>query len=256
MTLAIIIPSRGRPASVARTVEAWKRTGAFEVARLVYALNEADALLPEYLTSIGEAQRSLGDRVERVAIGDCKMVPRLNQVARLLVAPANDIRALGFQGDDHVPRTEGWAHRYLAELDELVDAYGSGMVHGDDGVHGRKLCTEWAVSRSWVETLGRMVPALVQHLYCDDAVHDLAKAAGVYRYLGDDITIEHMHPLHGKGQRDATYAAGGLNDSIKHDDRRQYLKWSMRPRQVDKLGLSRQAAMLRALRPAEPAVES
>lgn len=257
MTLAIIVPSRGRPTSVARTIKAWRDTGAFDVGRLVYALNAADPLLDGYRIELAEHRRELGALVRYVVVPDCRMVPRLNQTAVAVLDTLPAVRAIGFQGDDHVPMTDGWAHRYLSELDALVDDRGCGMVHGDDGKHGSKLSTEWAVSRSWVETLGRMVPALVQHLYCDDAMHDLAKAAGVYRYLGgldpegaEPVRIEHRHPLHGKAERDATYAAGGLNAELTRSDKRAYLKWSQRPMQVDKLGLARQAGMLRALRPA------
>ena len=260
--LVIIIPTRGRPESIGRTVDAWHGTDAFEVAGIRWALNESDPAFPSYLAELDKLRLQGLDwpSVGALPYPDMRMVPRLNRAATDLLEREPAIRALGFQGDDHLPRTTGWAHDYLATLDEMTDTLGAGMVHSDDGAHGRKLCTEWAVTRSWVETLGRMVPALVSHLYCDDAVHDLAKAAGVYAYLGsggvgldgspDGHTIEHMHPLHGKGQRDDTYARGGLDSATKSADQQIYLKWSMRPPTVAKTGLSRQAAALRALRPA------
>ena len=253
--LVTIIPSKGRPESVARTVRAWVETGAFTVGAIRWALNASDPRVDEYLDAIGAIGGTPG-ALTAVVYPNVRMVPRLNQACLDLLDDdqAGRIRAIGFQGDDHVPASEDWARRYLAVLDGMTRTHGAGMVHGDDGLRGAKLASEWCVSRSWVQTLGRMVPALVQHLYCDDAVQDLAKAAGIYRYLGDGdgaVRITHVHPL-AEGTSavlDETYRSGGLNSSLKASDHQAYLKWSMRPEQIDKTGLARQAGMLRALKP-------
>lgn len=256
-SLVIVVPSRGRPSSVERTVAAWLETRAFDVGAIRWALNSSDPHVDEYLEAIAYERKKAGgtipeDGLGAIVYGDMRMVPRLNQASLDILVDALEVRAIGFQGDDHVPASHGWAHEYLAELDELVDLYGSGMVHGDDGLRGPRLASEWCVSRSWVTALGRMVPALVGHLYCDDAVQDLAKAAGVYRYLGPDVRVTHVHPLaEGAGAvTDDTYRRGGLNPALKASDEKVYRKWSMRPDTVDKTGLARQARILRSLRPA------
>ena len=103
-------------------------------------------------------------------------------------------------GDDHRPRTDGWDTKMLAALREL----GTGVVYGDDLLQGERLCTSWAMTSDIVRALGRMVPAPVEHMFCDNAVMDLAKAAKCLRYL-PDVVIEHLHPLAGKADWDPGY---------------------------------------------------
>ncbi|WP_037684635.1 hypothetical protein, partial [Streptomyces griseus] len=97
-------------------------------------------------------------------------------------------------------RTVGWAGRYVDELRQL----GTGIVYGDDGYQGERLPTQWAMTADVVGALGRMVPAPVEHLYCDNSVLDLGRAAGCIRYL-PDVLVEHMHPVAGKAADDDQY---------------------------------------------------
>ena len=146
------------------------------------------------------------------------MVHKLDATARDL---AGRYWALGFAGDDHLPQTIGWAKRYLTVLHEL----GTGMVYGDDGYQGRKLSTEWAVTSDVVRELGRMVPAPVEHMYCDNSMMDLFGAAGALRYL-PEVRIEHMHPHAGKAQTDAQYQRVNHRDQFK-TDRFWYEDWKI-----------------------------
>lgn len=273
--LVIIIPSKGRPGSVASTVKAWEETGAFETARLVYAVEWSELdLYRAALRDIGYESvgwtggRPVGTKPGNVTLAPTggALVESLNRTARIIAGldgrtelDWSDVRAIGYQGDDHLPRTAGWAARYAMELDDLVDDFGAGLVYGDDALRGERLCTEWAVSRSWITALGRMVPALVRHMFCDNAMIDLARAAQICRYLGggsDPVRIEHMHHLaegadgQPKAKPDATYALG---QASFQDDRRIYVRWSTRSPKADKLGLVRQTETLRALRPAPDA---
>ena len=56
-----------------------------------------------------------------------------------------------------------------------------------------------------IKALNRMVPAPVQHLYCDNSVMVLGQRTKMLAYL-PHVTIEHMHPIAGKGEWDAGYA--------------------------------------------------
>jgi hypothetical protein len=91
-------------------------------------------------------------------------------------------------GDDHLPSTPGWAQRYLETLHDL----GTGIVYARDDYMDEKLPTQWAMTADIVRALGRMVPAPVEHLYCDNAILDLGAAAGCIRYLAD-VLIQHRH---------------------------------------------------------------
>jgi hypothetical protein len=160
------------------------------------------------------------------------MVPKLNRVATL---HAPDWYAVGFAGDDHVPRTHGWARRYLEELRSL----GTGIVYGDDGIQGEALPTQWAMTADIVRTLGRMVPADVEHLYCDNAIMRLGAEANCLRYL-PDVLIEHMHAFAGKAVADAGYRRVNHPEQYRRDGEAFHL-WERRV-------LPGQAALVRALR--------
>jgi hypothetical protein len=199
--LLIIIPTRGRPENAARVIEAWEATNAFEVASLLFAIDEDDPHKDEYLETIlptGPAAPYRHDKVALTMRERVPMAPRTNLEAALF---ADQFYALGSAGDDHLPETPGWAHTYLAELKAL----GSGIVYGDDGFQHASLCTEWAMTSDIVRKLdGRLIPAPVDHLYADNSVMELGKVSGMIRYL-PHVKITHMHPAAGRAQGDEGY---------------------------------------------------
>lgn len=193
-----IVPTRGRPAALARVVAAWSATAAFDHAALLFVVDDDDPHLGAYRAAARRAAATQ-PRVRIEVAGPWQpMVPKLNAAA---ARHAGAFDALGFAGDDHLPRTPGWPAVLLAELDDM----GGGIVHGDDRMWGAGLPTEWTMSSSVVRALGRMVPADVEHLYCDNAVAELGRAAGCLRYV-PRVIIEHMHPAVGKAPRDRGYA--------------------------------------------------
>lgn len=224
--LLVIVPSRERPRSAARLLTAWDATGAWAAADLLFAVDADDP-------TIGGYRRLPAGSARLHTVGAWEsMVAKLNRVA---VAHAGDYFALAFAGDDHVPRTVGWAGRYLAELRRL----GTGIVFGDDGHRGRELPTQWAMTSDIVRALGRMVPAAVGHQFCDRAVLDLGAAAGCIRYL-PDVLIEHLHYSVGKAAKDAGYERVNRMGQWRADEE-AWLRW-----RAERLGAD--AAAVRALR--------
>jgi hypothetical protein len=220
--LLVIVPSRGRPESLERLAAAWDATGAFaESAGLVVAVDDDDPKLPGYHEAMDRLRPAFLYRPLSLALcGPWQpMVAKLNQAAVFAATQPDPPFALGFAGDDHLPRTEGWAGRYLEALREM----GTGIVYGDDGLQGEKLPTQWAMTSDIVRALGRMVPAPVDHLYCDNAIRDLGEAAGCLRYL-PDVLIEHMHPLAGKAQVDNGYRLVNAPSQYRKD-RTAYQRW-------------------------------
>ena len=235
--LTVLVPSRGRPAAIADVMAAWRDTGADKTALLVVVIDHDETAPYEDLRA--EPWLWL------YRTGTEGMASSVNAAARETVAWG--ARYLAVQNDDHLPRTAGWVGMYTAALDELRARFGVGVVYGDDLLRGESLCSEWAVTDSWVATLGRMVPALVRHQYADTSVRDLARALGCLRYL-PAVVIEHMHPTAGKREWDEVTTAVNAR-ARRVADRMSYDRWTMRPPSVDKTGLARQAARLRALRP-------
>lgn len=212
--LAVIVPTRGRPDNVRKVIAAWDETQAWECADLILATDADDPELAGYNQIQGSDSRV---RVMR-QVTWLPMVAKLNVAAQRIAAEARHA-AIAFAGDDHLPRTKHWAAMYLAALDQL----GTGMVYGDDGYQGAKLSTEWAVTADAVRALGRMVPAPVDHLYCDNAMMDLFDGAGALRHL-PQVRIEHMHPAAGKATSDAQYDRVNGREQYA-GDRRKYEIW-------------------------------
>lgn len=238
--LAVIVPTRGRPENIRKVLAAWDFTNAWTDADLFLAVDADDPMSPGYWQVVTESPHSI---VMHEVPTWRPMVPKLNEAAMSIVD--RGYSAIAFAGDDHLPRTIGWARRYLDALAEL----GSGMVYGDDGFQGANLATEWAVTADAIRALGKMVPAPVDHLYCDNAMMDLFGGAGAMRHL-PEIRIEHMHPVAGKAARDAQYDRVNGREQYR-GDRAKYLIWK-NLKAVN--GLSDQLETIRALRPGRPVV--
>jgi hypothetical protein len=218
--LAVLIPTRGRPGNIEKVISAWDFTNAWDHADMIVIADEDDPEIGRY----AELEREFNAEAPNGStafslIGMAKWMPMVHKLNDIAVKLAPHYDALAFAGDDHLPQTIGWAHRYVEVLGEL----GTGMVYGDDGYQGRKLSTEWAVTSDAVIALGRMVPADVEHMYCDNSMMDLFGGAGAMRHL-PEIRIEHMHPIVGKAETDAQYQRVNHRDQFKRD-RRAYESW-------------------------------
>ena len=238
--LAVLIPTRGRPGNVRKVISAWDFTNAWDCADMVLVIDQDDPEYPGYLALVEETQHpdSGGPLIKTYQVpAHVPMVHKLNDAACAL---APGWFALGFAGDDHLPQTIGWAARYLATLREL----GTGMVYGDDGYQGVKLSTEWAMTSDVVCALGRMVPAPVEHMFCDNAVLELFTAARAVRHL-PEVRIEHRNPYAGgKASMDDQYKRVNSRDQMSRD-RRAYQSWQ-------RSTLAEHVAAVRSLRAGRP----
>ncbi len=221
--LAVLIPTRGRPGNIRKVISAWDFTNAWDHAHMVLLVDGDDPEYQGYADLLEETRNPDTDEpLFSIAVQDIwvPMVTKLNRVAAA-IAYGQKYFAMAFAGDDHLPRTIGWAERYLTVLREL----GTGMVYGDDGYQGKKLSTEWAVTSDAVRALdGRMVPAPVEHMYCDNSIMELFTAAGAIRHL-PEIRIEHMNPYaNRKGEMDEQYKRVNSREQFGRD-RLVYVKW-------------------------------
>jgi predicted O-methyltransferase YrrM len=217
--LAVIVPTRGRPDNVRKVIGAWDFTNAWDHADLVPVVDADDPEIQRYRELVADTEHP--DTGE--ALVQLLEVPRWMPMVHKLDLAARELAgrywALGFAGDDHLPQTINWAQRYLTVLREL----GTGMVYGDDGYQGAKLSTEWAVTSDAVRALDRMVPAPVEHMYCDNSILELFTLAGAVRHL-PEVRIEHMHPYAGKADSDEQYKRVNGREQM-HRDRVAYQKW-------------------------------
>lgn len=198
--LVVVVPSRERPAAARELADAFAATCTADT-KLVFALDADDPTQQEYPKP-------------RTIAWNKSMVEALNNTAELEVSgkPGGRPFAVGFMGDDHRPRTNGWDTAYLDTLREL----GTGIVYGDDLLQRRNLPTQCAMTADIVKTLGFIAPPALTHMYVDNFWLTLGTAADCIRYL-PDVVVEHLHPVAGKAQWDAGYVR--VNDpSMYHRD--------------------------------------
>lgn len=198
MTLAVVVPTRSRPQSVAPLVEAFAATCTADT-WLILAVDgcaQMDAYKNAYRSALNTYPRllcSVGPRR--------RLVGTLNHYANLLsTGPGFSPYAIGYMGDDHRPVSKGWDGGYLAALHEL----GTGVVYGDDLVQGASLPTQVAMTADIVAALGYMAPPSLAHMYCDNFWKDLGEGAGCLTYL-PDVVVQHLHPSTGHSSWDASY---------------------------------------------------
>jgi len=194
--LLVLVPTRSRPQNLKPIVQAWWETGAFGFADLLFVADADDMQIDGYSQLVG----SQAGAMIQILPEWMPLVPKLNFVA-VEIAKGGQYRNIAFMGDDHIPRTRGWASNLIMDHHKNQNW----IWYGKDGFQDQNKPTWWSMDAEIIRRLGRMVPAPVQHLYCDDAVKVLGEKAGCLGY-DETIMIEHMHPIAGKGQMDEQYA--------------------------------------------------
>lgn len=203
--LALIVPSRGRPANARRLLDAIAHT-AVDV-DVVFGLDATDPTIDEYPA----CEAIVWEQPEHPT-----MIQKLNGVATQMVGGH---RYLGFMGDDHLPRTVGWDRIIVRAL----EARPHGVVYPNDLFQGENLPTTVFLDARIVEALGWFAPPALHHLYCDNAWADLGGALGTLTYL-PDVIVEHLHPHAGKAAGDEQYDR--VNSDERHlADRAAWLRW-------------------------------
>lgn len=194
--LTVICPSRGRPDAAAEVLKTFKATAVDLDTRLWFVVDPDDATGNAYPTDFDEPA------VITYRLGKMPPLPgmlgALNDALREPGILTPETSVVGFIGDDHRFRTDGWD----AAIEDMLEVH-PGIAYADDLFQRERLPTQWFVSRQIVDAFGMGLPTL-QHLYIDDYWKTFGQAAGCLYYL-PEIVIEHMHPLAGKGQWDDGY---------------------------------------------------
>ncbi|MFH8805289.1 glycosyltransferase family 2 protein [Streptomyces sp. NPDC017936] len=194
--LAVLVPTRGRPQNAIRLQQAFDDTDSLNAVP-VFVVDSDDPELPVYWEAAGD--RAIRHITVHEGATGTGMTAALNHAARHF---AGEYEALGFMGDDHLPRTAGWdAH--------VLGALGTGeprIVYGDDLLQGERLPTAAFMPSRMVRALGYMAPPVLRHLYVDNFWLALGLHLDGLRYL-PHVVIEHLHPAAGKASMDARYAA-------------------------------------------------
>ncbi len=227
--LLIIVPSRGRPGSIARLLDSVRETRRIDT-HVHVAVDEDDPELPRYRAVMEKA----GGEDDVLETGSRKgLAAWTNEIA---VRRAAGYPFLASFGDDHVPRTPGWD---AALVRGIQDMGGTGMTYPWDST--REDVPEAVVmSSDIVQVLGWMCEPSLSHWYVDNVWADLGRGAGCIRHLRA-IAVDHIHPAAGKAPADATSRDNGRSLDA---DRDAYWAW----RRERMAGDIEKIAMLRELR--------
>jgi hypothetical protein len=208
--LLVIVPTRGRPTSMARLALALRGT-AQAATDLIFAVDDDDQLSAQAVQMLG-AHGVSGPRNN--------LAGWTNVLARHF---AKDYRALASLGDDHLPRTPGWDLRLLGAIAGMG---GTGFAYGDDLLQGAALPTAVVVSSDIVTALGWMCEPSMRHYCIDNVWKDLGEGAGCLAYL-PDVIIEHLHPAAGKAAPDATHQESTAKDRLDFAAYGHWRTWRM-----------------------------
>lgn len=206
--IVILIPTRGRPGAIQEIQQAWVDTGA--QAHLRFCVDDDDPEREAYI-------ETFADGFQRGLPGTMHLAPRLRLAGTLNYYAGQDElgsiqrKAVGFMGDDHRPRTEGWDQRFAECL-----SGGAGVVYGNDLLMGAKMPTAVVMTADIPATLGYFCPPGMVHLCLDLVWKDWGDGMGRITYL-DDVVIEHMHPANGKAQMDAGYHEVNSSEMVSAD---------------------------------------
>ena len=193
--LTVICPSRGRPDAAAEVMKTFQATAVDLDTRLWFIVDPDDGTADDYPNDTSEPSVLTYQLEVKPALSG--MLPPLNMAISIHeIMGKSDV--VGFVGDDHRFRTEGWD----AAIEDWLEGH-PGIAYADDLLKGVELPTQWFVSRPIVDEFGMGLPTL-RHLYIDNYWKAFGSAAGCLYYL-PDIVIEHMHPTAGKSEWDDSY---------------------------------------------------
>lgn len=198
----VIVPTRGRPGNVRRLTAGLAETGT-SVADFLFVVDDDDPTTPEYLALADSGPHRFAV-VHRMRLGGT-----LNFIA---AQHLDEYAAIGFMGDDHLPRTAGWDTSIL----EALDAPGPRVVYGNDLLQGANLPTAVFLHSAIIRALGYMCPPRQLHLFLDDFWKALGEQLGGLVYL-PDVIIEHLHPVAQKAIWDERYAEVNSQETTESD---------------------------------------
>jgi glycosyltransferase involved in cell wall biosynthesis len=185
-TFSLIVPTRQRPAQLARLLDSLAATAARPEALEVVLVIDADDP-----ASAGVAHGRLA--LKRVIVPPGLPMGALNTAG--YEASAGDWLML--LNDDVIARTPGWDNRFRACFRRAPD--GIALVHANDTLFRDRLCTFPVVSRTFCRLAGGICPREYLRYRIDDHIEDvfnLLAVLGARRvfYL-PDVVFEHCNTV-------------------------------------------------------------
>lgn len=205
MKIAIITPSRGRPKELYRFFESVNSTvsGQNRI-YFLFGIDEDDPSRYDYYSMLQQMLLRAKDNVKVVMVEEEKRSIGIiwNELARMKAwKDSPDVFIMG--NDDLMYDTPDWD--IILEEKLLSEDHPFYMHWFDDGLNGERHCAFPIVTKHWIAATGSFAPECFLFFYHDTWVYDIAKKAGVARYI-PEVKISHLHFSNGSSPNDRTYA--------------------------------------------------
>lgn len=196
MKIAILTPTRSRPAGLMRLYESIRTTisGKHHII-FAYYVDDDDEKLGEY------------KQLQFTHHANINVVPYYGErriIARAFNHMAEHLRSnrLYFMNgaDDMVFDTPGWDHI----LRQKIVDHPYALYYFDDGIQHEALATFAIVSQHWISVMGYFFPEHIRHNYIDTYIYDVARRAGVTVYI-PEVKLKHLHFTINNTLYDKTY---------------------------------------------------
>jgi hypothetical protein len=207
--LLVIVPSRGRPQSIARLLDAVHATAKMET-YVHIAVDEDDPALDGYKQVMSHAAAAgIAGKGTVLEIGSRKNLTEWTN--KIAIQQADNYPYLASFGDDHVPCTPGWDKALITVIER---AGGTGFAYPWDETR-EDIPEAVVMSSNIVKALGWMAYPGCTHWYIDTIWADLGRGIGVLKHLRA-IKVEQVR------KTDQT----SIESSEKLDqDRSAYYEW-------------------------------
>lgn len=181
----IVLPTMGRPASLTRFVEAYKRTSATLPIHVV--MDAADAWRYNDVVT--------PDHWKRCSVPTGM---RLGDIFNTVYRTFPDEFYYGMVADDVVPETPGWDVT-------LANACQPDKISwGCDGIQNEHLPVHPFIGGNLVRALGWWATPGIKHWFVDNVWKHLAVSLDCAAYL-PNVIMRHLHPAAGTARSDRTY---------------------------------------------------
>ena len=195
--ISLMMPTRGRPANVARLLASILGTSAVtKLVEVLFYVDDDDPDLPAIQSEIAKSNYLTA----KIHIG-----PRivLSECPNVLWRERAQGEILAFLGDDYIFRSFSWDALVRRAFERCPDKIL--FVHGRDGIHpDGAFGTYGFIHQKWAQALGGVLPSHFGADWADNWVNEVANAISRRRYI-PEIYLEHMHPIAGKAPLDKTH---------------------------------------------------
>lgn len=201
----MIVPVLARPANVEPLLDSlWEATP--EPYRVLFVADEGDD------AEIAAIERAGADYITTTK-------PRNNYASKINAGYHASTEPLFFTGADDLRFHVGWLSEAIRHLSDTVKVVGTNDL-GNPRVIAGNHSTHTLITREYIETESGVIdrPDTVlcesyPHEYCDDELIQTAIARGRFAHAHDSV-VEHLHPIFGKAEDDATYRLGRARTRI------------------------------------------